>query len=265
MEMAGGIVARLRAAGCVFAEEEARLLLNNASPGELDALVGRRVAGEPLEYILGWVEFCGLRVTVEPGVFVPRRRTEFLARRAISLAGPDAVVTELCCGCAAVAAAIRAARPRVRLYASDIDLAAVRCARRNLTGAEVFQGDLYRALPARLRGRIDVLVANAPYVPTAAIAMMPPEARDHEARAALDGGADGLAVLRRLVAEAPAWLAPGGHLLVETSRAQERQTAEIFTGSGLRPRMAHSGDATAVIGAPDSVGPVSAASRRGSR
>ena len=234
---AATVLARLRAAGCVFAEEEAQLLLEAAgSPLELDAMVARRVAGEPLEQVLGWAEFCGMRFVVEPGVFVPRRRTGLLVREAVALGAPGAVVLDLCCGTGAVGAAIAAAVPGVELHAADVDPAAVRCARRNLAGS-VYEGDLYLALPDVLRGRVDVLVANAPYVPTQAIALMPPEARDHEARVALDGGADGLDVQRRVAAGAPDWLAPGGALLIETSGRQAPETLAAFARAGLRARV----------------------------
>src|SRR3954462_3557379 len=102
------VVARLRAAGCVFAEDEARLLLAGAAPDALDALVARRVAGEPLEPLLGWAEFCGLRVAVAPGVFVPRRRTEALVEEAVALFRPGAVVVDLCCGSGALGLAVAA-------------------------------------------------------------------------------------------------------------------------------------------------------------
>lgn len=235
-----GVVATLRAAGCVFAEDEARLLVASAAtPAELAALVERRVAGEPLEHVLGWAEFLGLRIAVDAGVFVPRRRTEFLAGQAIALAQVGAVVLDLCCGSGAVGAALAATVPGIELYAVDIDAAAVRCARRNLaeSGARVYRGDLYAPLPATLRGRVDVLVANAPYVPTESIGLMPPEARLHEPRAALDGGPDGLDVLRRVAAAAPAWLAPAGHLLVETSERQAPATVEAVVAAGLVARV----------------------------
>ncbi|MGZ4777439.1 MAG: putative protein N(5)-glutamine methyltransferase, partial [Oryzihumus sp.] len=205
------IVPALRAAGCVFAEEEAALLVAAATGHGLAALVRRRVAGEPLEQVLGWAEFCGQRFVVEPGVFVPRQRTRLLVREAVALARPGAVVLDVCCGVGAVGAAVAAAVPGAELWAADVDPVAVRCAERNLAafGGRAFAGDLYDALPAGLRGRVDVLVANAPYVPTAEIAMMPPEARDHELTAALDGGADGVDVQRRVAAAAPDWLAPG--------------------------------------------------------
>lgn len=237
------VVATLRAAGCVFAEDEARLLASAAgSAGDLAALVQRRAAGEPLEYVLGWASFCGLRITVEPGVFVPRRRTELLVHHATVLArrgaGPTGparpVVVDLCCGSGAVGAALATALGRVELYAVDIDPAAVRCARRNLPDhARVYEGDLYQPLPESLRGRADILVANAPYVPTGSVGLLPREARLHEARVALDGGVDGLDVLRRVIAAAPRWLAAGGHLLVEASEAQAPRLIEAVAAGGL--------------------------------
>ncbi|MDT7748309.1 MAG: release factor glutamine methyltransferase, partial [Pseudonocardiales bacterium] len=206
------MVTRLRAAGCVYAEDEARLLISSArTPADLAAMVDRRVRGLPLEHVLGWAEFCGLRIAVDTGVFVPRRRTEFLVRQAASLARPGAVVLDLCCGSGAVGAALAATVERAEIHAVDIDPAAVLCARRNLAGGQVYEGDLYEPLPDALRGRVDVLVANAPYVPTEAIGLMPPEARVHEPRVALDGGSDGLDVQRRVTAEAPRWLASGGY------------------------------------------------------
>lgn len=218
-----GIVPALRAAGCVFAEDEAALLTSTArTPDELAAMVARRTAGHPLEHVLGWAEFAGLRVAVDEGVFVPRRRTEFLVAQAAALAPSGAVVVDLCCGTGALGAALAHAVGPVRLHAADLDPAAVRCARRNLAplGGRVWEGDLYTALPERLRGRVDVLLANVPYVPTGDIPLLPAEARLHEAPLALDGGPDGLAVLRRVTAGAAEWLAPGGVLLFETSARQ---------------------------------------------
>jgi release factor glutamine methyltransferase len=248
------VVTRLRAAGCVFAEDEAQLLISAArTPADLDAMVDRRAAGLPLEHVLGWAEFCGLRIAVDHGVFVPRQRTSFLVHQAATLASQSGtVVVDLCCGSGAVGAADCAARDGVELYAVDVDPAAVRCARRNLAaaGGRVYEGDLYGPLPATLRGRVDVLVANAPYVPTEAVGLLPPEARMHEPRVALDGGRDGLDVLRRVIAAALAWLAPGGHLLVETSERQAPRLIESIVHNGLIPRLASSGElnATVVIG-----------------
>jgi release factor glutamine methyltransferase len=228
------VVVRLRAAGCVFAEDEARLLVEAAGTDEhLDRLVADRVAGVPLEVLVGWVDFCGLRIAVAPGVFVPRQRTAHLARSAVRLAGPGSVVLDLCCGAGAVGAVVRARVPGAEVYAADVDPAAVACARRNLPPERVFEGDLYEPLPAVLRGRLDVIACNAPYVPTDAMALMPPEARLHEPAVALDGGAEGLDVQARVAAVAGDWLSAGGVLLVETSARQAGGTAALMTAAGL--------------------------------
>ncbi|MFC5243775.1 putative protein N(5)-glutamine methyltransferase [Streptomyces atrovirens] len=237
------VVAALRAAGCVFAEDEAELILAAApTPQDIAPMVERRAAGLPLELVVGWAEFHGRRITVEPGVFVPRRRTEFLVEQALAQAPDASVVVDLCCGSGAVGAALAAGLGAVELHAADIDPAAVRCARRNVAGlgGQVHTGDLFAALPGELRGRVGILAANVPYVPSDEIGLLPPEARDHEPLVALDGGADGLDVLRRVAAGAPGWLAPGGCLLVETGSRQAPAAVDAFTTAGLRTRLATS-------------------------
>jgi release factor glutamine methyltransferase len=251
------LVATLRAAGCVFAEDEARLLRAQARTStELALLTRRRVDGEPLEYVLGWAEFAGLRVAVEPGVFVPRHRSEFLVDQAVAAAAGARVVVDLCCGTGAIGAALLQRlgglqNRSVELHAADVDGVAVRCARRTLAGGgEVYQGDLYEALPANLWGRIDLLVASTPYVPSDAVRLMPPEAREHEPLVALDGGPDGLDVLRRLVADAPGWLAPAGVVAVETSVEQAPAAREALTAAGLvaEARVDDDAECVAVLG-----------------
>jgi len=245
------ITATLRAAGCVFAEDEASILLGTGSD-DLDALVARRVAGEPLEVVVGWAEFCGLRIEIDPGVFVPRRRTELLVHEAARLAprtGDPVVVLDLCCGSGALGVALAHLLGSVKLYAADVEPAAVRCARRNVgaVGGQVVEGDLDEPLPGSLRGRVQLLVANVPYVPTEAIGLMPPEARLHEPRVTLDGGSDGLDVLRRVASVAPRWLAPGGHLLVETGEAQVPAAVAAFEAAGLAARVVVDEDAGATV------------------
>ncbi|MBO0836533.1 MAG: putative protein N(5)-glutamine methyltransferase [Actinobacteria bacterium] len=258
------VAARLRAAGCVFAEDEAQLLVGTArSRTELGAMVDRRASGFPLEHVLGWAEFCGLRIAVSEGVFVPRRRSEFLVRQAVKAAGasrasnhgPNArtVVVDLCCGSGAIGVAVTHLLGDAALHAADIDPAAVSCARQNVAtvGGHVYQGDLYDPLPAQLRGRIDVLVVNAPYVPTGEMALMPPEARLYEPAVALDGGSDGVDVHRRVAAAAREWLAPGGgQLLIETSDRQSGRTADAMTAGGLATTVLSDDelDATVVAG-----------------
>ncbi|WP_328312254.1 putative protein N(5)-glutamine methyltransferase [Streptomyces sp. NBC_00442] len=246
------VVTRLRAAGCVFAEDEAELLLATARrPAELAAMVERRISGLPLEHVLGWAEFHGLRVAVDPGVFVPRRRTEFLVQQALAAAdasGP-VVVVDLCCGSGALGAALASALPGSELHAADIEPAAVRCARRNLAafGGHVYEGDLFAPLPAELRGRVSILTANVPYVPSGEVGLLPPEARDHEPLVALDGGADGLDIMRRVALAAPRWLAPGGTLLVETSERQVPGALAAMAAGGLRARLVTSDELYATV------------------
>nr|WP_313955647.1 putative protein N(5)-glutamine methyltransferase [Paenarthrobacter nicotinovorans] len=247
------IVAALRDAGCVFAEDEARLLIDAAThPDELDRMVALRVGGLPLEHILGWVDFCGTRMAVAPGVFVPRRRTEFLVRQAALTAKTGAVVVDLCCGSGAMGAALYDLLGGCELHAADIDPAAVACAQRNLgpRGGTAYLGDLFEPLPRRLLGRVDVLLVNAPYVPTDSISLMPPEARLHEPVGALDGGTDGLGVQGRVALGAPPWLTPGGLLLMETSRQQATATAGLLARAGLTVDVVTDPDldATLVVG-----------------
>lgn len=238
------VVATLRSAGCVYAEDEARLLLAEArTPEQLETLVVRRCAGEPLEHVLGWAELCGIRVRVAPGVFVPRRRTELLAFTALELVPTRAaVVVDACCGSGAIGAVLLRRHPRIVLHATEVDAASAGVARSNLPRATVHVGDLLAPLPSALRGRIDLVVANAPYVPTSAIATLPSEAREHEPRIAYDGGADGLAVHRRLAVEAAQWLRPRGAVVVESAEDLAHSSARAFAAQGFTTRVLRDDD-----------------------
>jgi len=240
------IAARLQAAGCVFAEDEADVLLDSASGDELEALVARRVAGEPLEVLVGWAAFAGMRIVVAPGLFVPRLRSELLVRLAATAAATASVVADICCGTGAIATAIAHRRPDLTVIAADIDAEATACARRNLPDdATVYVGDLLSPLPESMRGRLDVIVANAPYVPTGEIALMPREAREHERLETLDGGPDGVGIQRRLLDHSLDWLTEGGTVIVETSRRQADLSLAAAEASGLRGRIEHDGDSDA--------------------
>lgn len=243
-------VAALRAAGCVYAEDEARLLLD--AGGDLAALVARRVGGEPLEWILGWAVLAdeagdGVRVAVRPGVFVPRGRTIELALAAEELLPADGTAVDLCCGSGVIAAFLHTRKPSATLYAADIDPVAVACARENLPFAQVYESDLFAAFPEELRGTVDVVVANTPYVPSDKVALLPVEARDHEPLKTLDGGPDGLRLLRSISSQVGAWLRPGGVLLIELSESQYDAAREIFTGAGLLSWGRIDPDGTSVI------------------
>jgi release factor glutamine methyltransferase len=245
-------VAALRAAGCIFAQDEADVLTSAVTDERaLSDLVARRAAGEPLEQVVGFADFCGVRVSLRPGVFVPRVRSELLVRLAVQAAREldRPVVVDLCCGSGALGAAVARRVPGLELHAADLDPAAVACARDNVAalGARVHQGDLFAALPETLRGRVDVLLANVPYVRTSHLEFLPAEARLHEPRLALDGGADGLDVFRAVAAEAPGWLAPDGMLLSEAVEAQAETAAGALRAAGLDPDVVHDEDLEATV------------------
>jgi release factor glutamine methyltransferase len=232
------IAYRLRAAGCVFAEDEAALLVAEFTGDALEVAVARRVAGEPLELVLGFVEFGALRLAVAPGVFVPRRRTELVARRAIRALPAGGRLVDLCCGVGAIAALVASRRPDAVVLAADVDPVAVSVARTNLTefGATAVVANMAEGL----EGPFNVITACPPYVPTAEIAFMPREAREFEPATALDGGQDGTDLQAAVFAAAAKLLSPGGVAIVETSRAQAERTCERAVEAGLSPSVGHS-------------------------
>ena len=217
---------RLAGAGFVAPEEEAAEL--RAAGGDLEALVARRLTGEPLAWITGTTTFCGLRLAVHPGVYVPRWQTEAIAERAAARLPATGTAVDACCGCGAVAAVLRARRPAARVLATDADPRAVANARAN--GVEALAGDLLAPLPAGLRA--DVVVAVVPYVPTGELALLHRDALAFEPRDAYDGGADGLVLARRLVDQAREVLRPGGALVLELGGRQSRALPfDGFTGA----------------------------------
>ncbi|WP_238421227.1 SAM-dependent methyltransferase [Gordonia sp. 'Campus'] len=218
------VVALLRGAGCVFAEQEAAILREHARDAtELDDLCARRASGQPLEHLVGWVQFGNLRLSVGPGVFVPRQRSLLLARTAVAAARArvSPLVLEAFCGVAPIAASVANAVPGVGLHVVDADDTALAFARRNLPGGSgIHLGAGLGPLPTHLRGRVDVIAAVPPYVPDSARGLLAPEARDHEPPRALLGGPDGLDHVTALISAAREWLAVGGELLVEMNTAQ---------------------------------------------
>lgn len=271
---AAELIAVLRAAGCVYAEDEAAILQESAgSAVELQRLLAQRVQGVPLEHIVGWADFDGFRVAVAPGVFVPRQRSVFMVEQAMAAlagravrGGLPPVIVDLCCGSGALGAAVvrrfqggapqpagQQHRP-CELHATDVDPAAVACAAKNVSafGGDTYCGNLFDPLPKRLRGRVDVIVANAPYVPAGALDFMPREARLHEPEAALNGGADGLDLHRAIAAQARDWLRPGGTVLLECSTGQAAASCAILAGQGLSSMIRHSEghDCTVIAASP---------------
>lgn len=245
------LVRRLRAAGCVFAEEEAAILeATSAGPEQLAERVGRRVAGEPLEQVVGRVEFGSLILSVGPGVFVPRRRTLLLARLAVAIAAPlqHPVVVEAFSGVAPTAATVAHQVPQAEVHATDHDPAALAHARANLPGGLVHAGSVLEGLPSELLGRVDLIVAVPPYVPDREADFLPHEAREHEPTSALLGGADGLDPATTLVRAAPGFLCGGGALLIEVNVTQAPVLADRARGLGFEVVRVHTReDLTAVL------------------
>lgn len=239
--------ARFEAVGLATARQDAEVLLARVlgttrlglhlGPGRVlsadarvafAALVARRAGQEPIQYLVGEAEFCGVTVSVGPGVFIPRPETELLVERARAvLAGPSGVAVELCAGSGAVACALAVRRPGLLVWAIEQSPAALAWTRANVRGlglaarVTVLEGDLFAPLAdLGLAGRCDLVVANPPYLPSPVLPALPEEVRGWEPEAALDGGPDGLAVIERILAAAPGFLRPGGTLLVEIGHDQ---------------------------------------------
>ena len=229
--MPDALVRRLRAAGCVFAEDEAAEIRRvlGTDPVAVDRVVAAREHGIPLEHALGTARFAGVELEVGPGVFVPRARAEVLVDDAVA-AQPDArVVIDLGCGSGAIAAALRARLPHAEVHAADVDPVALGYAARNgrRHGFEAHLGDWWGALPRRLRGRIDLAVAYLPHVPTAKIDRIPGDYRDHEPTRAVAGGADGLDPLRAVIAGLDDWMSPDGLFVTFLADEQHLAAREI--------------------------------------
>ena len=233
------IVRVLSASGFVDPEGEAAVLLEAATEGAgaIDDLVARRLNGEPLAWITGWVRFCGVRVQVDPGVFVPRSHTEALARRAAGRLPEDGVAVDLCTGSGAVAAVLRSARPNATVLATDTDPVAVACAKAN--GVDARLGDLDEPIPSGLRGRVDVVTAVVPYVPAEELHLLPRDVLEHEPRYALDGGPGGTAVLVRATEAAGRLLRPGGSVLLELGGDQASEIERALSGRGFVDARVH--------------------------
>jgi release factor glutamine methyltransferase len=222
------------------AEADALLAASAEGAGPIDELLARRLDGEPLAWITGWVRFCDLRVHVDPGVFVPRPHTEPLAGRAVELLPAEGIAVDLCTGSGAVAAVLRSARPRATVVATDVDPVAVACARRN--GVHALVGDLDEPLPPSVRERVDVVTAVVPYVPSEELHLLQRDVLAHEPRRALDGGRGGTALLLRAVDAAARLLRPGGTVLLELGGDQAAEVATAMSDAGFTDVLVHRDD-----------------------
>jgi release factor glutamine methyltransferase len=229
----GRLVHRLAEAGCVAPDAEADELLRAADlgVGDLDTLAARRERGEPLAWIVGSVVFCGMRLRVDPGVYVPRPQTEALARRAAELLPDHGIGVDLCTGSGAVAAVMARPHPHATVVATDVDPAAIACATSN--GVTAFLGDLDEPLPLAFARRVDVLTAVVPYVPTEELGLLPRDVVAFEPLRALDGGVEGIAVLEEVVRRSVRWLAPHGRLLLELGGDQATALGPALEEVGL--------------------------------
>ena len=224
---------RLAAAGFVSAGEEAAELQAKAGGDDrrLTELVERRLAGEPLAWIVGGVSFCGLEVRVDPGVYVPRPHTEQLAGRAAERLPAEGTAVDVCTGSGAVAAVLADRRPGSTILATDVDERAVACARAN--GVDARAGDLFAPLPPALPGHVDVVSAVVPYVPAPALSSLQRDTFAFESPRAYDGGPDGTVILRRVLAEGRIVLRPGGTLLLELGGGQADLLADDLAWLGF--------------------------------
>jgi release factor glutamine methyltransferase len=216
----GALAELLADAGFVAAGEEAGELLARAAGDVelLDALVARRLTGEPLAWITGSVSFCGLEIRVDRGVYVPRWQSEPLARRAAERLPANGAAIDLCTGAGAIARMLMTAHPGARVVASDLDERAVACATAN--GVEAYRGDLFAPLPRTLEGSVDVVVGVVPYVPTPDLPLLQRDTLAFESPLSYDGGRDGTEILRRVLTESPRFLCRGGALLLELGGGQ---------------------------------------------
>ena len=229
----GDVAFRLAASGCVAADEEAAEIVAAAGgdAARLESLVTRRTHGEPLAWVVGSMTFCGIRIKVHTGVYVPRWQSEPLARRAAALLPERGRAVDLCTGAGAIACVLRAASPTAAVLATDIDAAAVACAREN--GVDALLGDLDEPLPSAVLGAVDVMTAVVPYVPTDQLPFLPRDVTAFEPRRALDGGERGLRLLSSAVARSTRWLRPGGWLLLELGGDQAAHVAQEMTAAGF--------------------------------
>jgi release factor glutamine methyltransferase len=217
--------------------------LDEAAGGRFRALIARRADHEPLQHLLGYEDFRGLRLRVTPDVLIPRSETEGLVAWALELlgassAGRSLLLADIGTGSGAIACALATARADARVLATELSPAALAVADENVrtlglaARVRVIIGDLLEPLVAE-QGRLDMIVANAPYLPSGILSSLPREVFAFEPRQALDGGSDGMAVIRRLLMAAPMALRPGGWLALEIGEEQAGPLAALLAAQGF--------------------------------
>ncbi len=227
------VVERLGRAGCVAAEEEATELIDSAEGDArvLEGFILRRTAGEPIEWIVGRVRFCGIELAITPGVYVPRWQSESLAQRSAMLLPDRGRAIDLGTGCGAIARVIAERHPAASVIGTEVDPLAATCAREN--GVDVAFGPLFSALRDDLRGTIDLVVGVLPYVPESKADLLPRDVVAFEPPGAIFGGPDGLAIVRQAVGESAEWLRRGGTLLLEVGSDQADALAFDLEAAGF--------------------------------
>ena len=210
----------------VAPEERARVL----------DLLSRRANREPLQYILGTQEFCGLEFLVEAGVLIPRPETELLVGEVVRCARrlPGPIIADIGTGSGCIAVALAKALPTARLFATDCSSPALRVGLQNAERHGVqdrvrfLRGDLLEPLGrVGMEGQVSVLVSNPPYIPDGQLELLQPEVGDYEPRVALSGGPDGLAMYRRLLQDAALFVKPGGFLVMEVGQGQAQPVCQM--------------------------------------
>ncbi|WP_437188183.1 peptide chain release factor N(5)-glutamine methyltransferase [Planctomicrobium sp. SH668] len=232
-------------------------LLTDDERTTMRGLVKRRAAAEPVAYLVGHREFFSLNFQVRPGVFIPRPDTEILVMAALEKLKerPEPTLLELCSGSGCIPITIAKNHPKVQVTTVEISPETIEVTRANIQQHQVesrvnsLEGDLFGPVPEG--SRFDLIVSNPPYVQRGEIAELAPDIRDHEPHLALDGGPDGLDVIRILVQESPQWLKPGGWLMFELSPEQAADAVKLlndagYTKAGVKNDL--SGQARVVLG-----------------
>lgn len=207
-----------------------------AAEGDAAALemARRRSAGEPLQYILGNAHFRKIVLAVGPGVFIPRPETELLVEKALEKLPQGGTLIDLGTGSGAIALSIASERTDATVVATEADPGAFPWAVRNRDelglAVDVYEGDLFDALPESLMGTVDVVVSNPPYVSTSRKDILPIDVREHEPERALYGGGDGMLYTTKIAQQARKWLRPGGWLVLEMGEEQQQDMTTLLTG-----------------------------------